>query len=253
MNKLVAFVLGLALILAAVQPAIAETVDLTGTWVLERILIGGLELSPLAFGVSGALELKEDGNFVLSATVLDSETTGADTEDVIGSWALEENTLVLTSREDGAAITGCYSPEDRRLSITDEMFTMVMARESEAVLLAPAAQPVPVAAESEEAFFGTWRVCATDFNGIYIPIPDSDGNETLILDSGTCTMIYKDPYTGESRERPLTTRFQDGGLGLYNYEYSYDKTTPGTLRLMDDGTLCLFTEYEYTYYYSKVD
>lgn len=252
MRKIIVFVLSLTLILAATQSVIAEAYDFTGIWVPEAYRIQGLDLSPAVFEGSVTLVLKDDGSFVLSGTTQNSETTASD-PDLTGTWTVEENTFVLTISEDGSTLTGYYSPQKQRLVFSDELFTVVMAREGEAVVSAAAPVPVPTAAESEEAFLGTWRMCATSYNGIYFPLPDSDTNGTLILNNGTCIMIRTESRTGEPIEYALNTRFEDGGLGLYNYEYSYDRTTPGTLWMTDDGTLCLLTHYDYAYYYSRVE
>ncbi len=245
-------VLVLALVLALTLTASAEPIDLTGTWVLEKILRGDAVSTPSLLGISITLELRDDGTFELSGSTreIDTEDYG---QNIVGTWAMEDGALTLINQEGGAVINGSYSADDDRLLITDDMFTAVLGREGDVVVEGPDPLPSPVAAEGEEAFFGTWRMCATCFSGFYAPLPDSETNETLILDSGTCIMITKDPETGELVESVLNTRFKDGGLGLYNYEYSYDVATPGTLWLTDDGTLCLTTDYDFTYYFSKVE
>ena len=250
MNKITVLVLVLAL--ALTLTASAESMDLTGTWVLEKVLVEDTELNPAVLGISITLELKDDGTFVFSGSTRETDTENTD-QNIVGTWAIENDFLALTNREDSSVINGSYSAEDDRLVISDEMSTIVLGREGEVVVEGPELPPSPVAAEGEEAFFGTWRMCATSFSGIYLPLPDNETNETLILDSGTCIMIVKDPNTGELVENVLNTRFRDGGLGLYNYEYSYEVTTPGTLWLTDDGTLCLTTDYDFTYYFSRVE
>ncbi len=240
MNKFFAMVL--AVVLALTPTAFAESIDLTGTWVLEKVFMGDIESSPSLFGLSITLELKDDGSFVLFGYTREMAA------DVNGTWAMEDNICVLTNQKNGSVINSSFSAEDSKLVIPNELFTMVLAREDDVENASPAPLPSTVAAESEAAFFGTWRMYASSFNGIYFPLPDIDTNETLILDSGTCIMII-----GGVNESILNTRFKDGGLSLYNYEYSYDVATPGTLWLMEDGTLSLPTEYGYTYYFSKVE
>lgn len=153
MKKFFAVMLAMAMLLSAA--AIAEAADFLGVWYLVEMQEDGTSFSPADFGISMALELKEDGAAQSDAVM------GDDVKTQMGTWTQDGDAVVVTIDDTPATFT----LTDGQLITADEDMMMVFDREPvEAEIYTPAE---PVAAE-EADFEGRWTAFKYGFEGQFI-------------------------------------------------------------------------------------
>ena len=221
MKKLAALFLALTLAFSLALPACGEGADLTGIWVLEKVLLFREEVSPVMAEVRATLILKADGTLVLDASVRGKDSLAT------GTWTMENGVCRLVDGRNDV-LTAQYEPATGRLLVTKEPLTLVMTRKGETSAASPGTLPAPVATESEAAFLGTWRLTAASGAGAASPIRT---NWTLTLESGRMTLRRVQP--DGTAQRVMETVFGDGVMRFA------DHGDTGALQLMEDGTLSM--------------
>ncbi len=223
MKKLISLLTAL-MMLCALLPAMAEGADLTGVWYLSNLKMGETEVNPSTIGLSLSFHLNADGSAV-------AVTPGQEeTEDQNASWALnDEGSLVIS--QDGT--DRVFTVSDGTLEGDIGGMIGVFTRE------APVAEekPAPVAADSENAFLGSWKLNRVELEGNLIPadmlaMGGLDLTAVLTVEAGKASVIL----TFFGSELPAiegTTAFADGALAM-TVEGLED---PVSMNLCDSGEL----------------
>ena len=194
----------LAAIMLCAGLATAET-DVTGKWYLNLIRVGEQEVSPAIIGMSMSFDIAADG------TMKAFNTQGEETSEASGTWRLnEEGNLAMKLDETEDIVT----VGENQLEINLGEQTMIFTREEPAA----AAAPVAIPAESEDAFFGTWKLAELDMDGSLIPVSLAASmgieiNAVLTVEAGKASFSV----TVLGVETPAmegTTAFADGKLQL---------------------------------------
>ena len=204
MKKMLSLLTAL-MMLCAMLPAMAEGADVTGIWYLSSVMLGDTEMSPASIGMNLSFDLKADGTAV--AIMAGAEETKEET----ATWALnEEGALVIT--QDGT--DSVFTVGDGRLEGDLGGVIGVFTREAPVAEAAPA----PVAAESEDAFLGSWKMTKVDMDGTLMPVDilSSMGMEisaVLTVEAGKASVVLN--FLGT--ELPAiegSTAFADGALAM---------------------------------------
>ena len=217
MKKL--FALMTVLVMLLCSAAIAETAEITGEWYMTEMNMEGMSINPATMGMDIMMVLNEDGTATLTSV------TGEDEPQVQeAAWKQEESGIVLTIEEETTTLT----LEDGSLKMAlDENNYYLFAREkAEAAPL-----PTPVAAENEEAFFGTWTMSQIEMGGIMLPA------SMMGMDAAVMTVeAGKVVVTSGEENTEYTSAFADGALTITE---NIENAEPMSLVLNDDGSLAM--------------
>ena len=236
MKKLISLVLILCMACMLV-PAMAED-DITGDWYLTQMDMNGTKIDIAGTGMVMNFSFSADG------TVKEYLEIMGEKQEMEGTWTLDGNTVTLTANGQSQTLT--YA--DGVLTIESDGQTGILTRE------APVAPEKPgvVAADSEEAFFGTWKLVAADMMGIYMTvdqIPGYDG--TITIEAGK---VVSEMAMGEGQEMQKSeaaTTFADGKLTM-KFEFPADQAEmmkamgvpeTGTIELLDNGNILYSMDY----------
>ena len=222
MKKLISLVLILCMACMLI-PAVAEEESVLGTWYLKEAVMEGLTLQASDLGMSITMEFGEDGTLVVTTSY------GGDPEVETDTWV-----------QDGSVITITSNGQDMPLTLANGVLSMDMGEglmnfTREAAATEESAPAAAVAAEGEEAFFGTWVLSSIEVMGKSVPVSllstfGLDMSVTITIEAGKATLAFT--YSGESKEQALETSFADGKLALAagGAEFS-------SLTLMESGDL----------------
>ena len=100
-----------------------------------------------------------------------------------------------------------------------------------------------MAAESEEAFYGTWTLTQLATNGTVIPAETVGIEITAEIEAGKATLRS----TGTDEPIRYEYTFADGQLSITD-----DAGAAIVVLLLDDGSIC-FDDSEYVMYFVKVE
>ena len=221
MKKLISLILILCMACLLV-PAMAED-DVTGDWYYAGM------------GDSVRFVFNADGTAKLITNMM-----GQQSEEE-GTWSLDGSTMTITFSDQTQTAT--YA--DGTITLEADGVTASLVRDPNA---APAGAPAAVAAESEEAFLGTWNLSAVYSMSVLVPVDQLQGY------SGTMTIaegkITSEMVSGEGAEPQASTdefKFEDGKL-IVTMDKSSDAakmseamgmTLPdtATIELADDGSI----------------
>ena len=220
MKKMMALVLG-ALLAALLLTAVAEADVPTGEWYLVEAVTSGMHMNPAELGMSVTLFLNEDGSAKVTSVY-----EGEEPEEESGTWTQEGNVVTVTTESGPVELTLA----DGRLSMTIEVGEMIYAQEKPAA----AELPQPVAAESEEQFFGVWTPRELISQGVHVDLADAgivEGQWRVEAGKMTETSGAGDAATVTE----YTTEFVDGVLKLTPVDDPELELPPLTLN--DDGSI----------------
>ena len=228
MKKLLSLILILCMACTLIPAMADETV--TGDWYLVEMIAGDAVINPAEMGINWILTLNEDGT-MHSAMGMAGEEQEQD-----GTWAIDGETVTLSA--DGTDQTMVYA--DGRITMSAGGQTAVFGRE------APVAAPkaAAVAAESEDAFLGSWELAAVELMGMTITKDTfaaagiGEMNISLVIESGKVAMSTATSADPDAEPLELATVFEDGKLLLKALD-----TTMFTVQLMDDGSLTFVMSY----------
>ena len=224
MRKLIALILALMLA-CALLPATAEVAadSVLGEWFVTEMTQGDMTIDPATMGMEISLMLNEDGTMVMTMAG----------EGVEGTWEMADGKLLLTAGEgEEASTVEITIGEDGTLKGEDGGATLVFSREkNEGVTI-----PQPVAAESEDAFIGTWNLKMISMDGAVLPLDmfasmGMDIGGTLTIEPGKAGILVN--VMIEMPEITGTTAFKDGQLEVSVEELE----TPYVIQATDTGAL----------------
>lgn len=194
MKKLISLLLA-ALLLTALVPVAAESIP-AGAWYLVEAEINGQIVSTAALGLSMTITLNEDG----TAQILTSY--GEESSEEKGTWTAEDNKLTIIGPNESAAELVL---EEDWLVMYQEDSSMRFSQDPNGTSVP---EILPVAAESEDAFFGTWNLSTGSVGGINIPVETLGLTGALTIEPGTVTL----DFDGETYASPST--LEDGKLKI---------------------------------------
>lgn len=222
MKKLVSLVLALCLALGMASAFADE--DITGTWYLTSAIAQGVTLSASDMGLDLSFVLNADG----TATMI-----GFDENPVTSSWSQSGGTITI----DGETAT--Y--ENGELSIEASGVTMIFSRDSANVEATSVTGSV-ISADSEDAFFGSWKVDKVGSGGFTFSadMMSSFGVDDISVDIAAGKATINVAVTGSSVALESDTALENGALSITMKQSAYEEYFKFTaFELMDDG--CLHT------------
>lgn len=235
MKKFVSILLACLMMCTAVL-GLAESMDVTGEWYLNTIIMDEMQFSAADFGMNMTLTINADGTLTLDAGM-----EGEEPEQ--GTWAADGDAFAVT-------ITGDTVPAsitDGLLSMAaDEETLMVFSREMPVGFVAAA----PVAVEDIAAFNGTWSATMVNAFGMVVPIDAvleemdtmigmTDVN--IVIENGVVSLFGAE----ETQEFPLV----DGALFIAGTDE--DGVLDQKIELLEDGTIA-YTVMTIIFYCSPV-
>lgn len=205
MKKLISLLLILCMVCMLV-PAMAED-SAAGTWYLTGAAQNGVDMPASALGMSMTMILNEDGTAAVTTAY------GEEKLDQTGTWTQDGATVTVTVDE----VPGVFTLADGKLTMDQPEYQMFFSQEAPAEDAGETAAASTVAAESEEAFFGTWELSSVEILGQAVPVAllstfGLDLSVTLTIEAGKAVLVFA--YNGESKEAPIETSFADGKLML---------------------------------------
>ena len=233
MKKILSVILVLAMCCVLI-PASAEDAPLAGTWYLTKGLNGEQELcvvNPEAITVT----LNEDGTALLTVAAynVSRECTWTSDGSVLTLETGVEGEEPVTMTVEGDALVFSLGTSTAYLSRTPaEPFTL----------------PGAAAAESAEAFDGTWIPYAQVAMGLYYPMSEAEiaAATVPVIANGTITVHYSGDDGQLIPANVYEGTFADGVLTVEDHSLdgmvsmggeAVDGTTYMTLSLLEDGSL----------------
>ena len=217
MKKLIAVILSLALCCLLI-PAVAEEASVAGTWYIKAASKAGVDIQvvdPEGFTVT----INEDGTFSL--------VVGGITRK--GTWTREDSVLTMTLAEDNFTE---FTVDGEELVFEFAGTTARMSRTPGEKPESPAA----VAAESADAFEGTWAPFAQLTYGLYAEMNEDEkaALATVKIDAGKVSSLYSNGEGGLVELASYDASLADGKL---TFEDSSFFPFKAVLTLLEDGTL----------------
>ncbi len=224
MKKIISLLLALCLI-SLLAFAVAEA-DFGGTiWYLTSLEQGGTALDPAALGMEVILTLNADGTCTMSGFGDDSTGTWSSDGEVItitedGSqeqvFSINENSELVLDMGDGKMIFSTTAPEVSTPSVTF------------------------VAAESENAFFGTFKPVSINAMGMDMPPEMVFGEDIPVftIEAGKVITTMGEGDKAQVEEEPAV--FEDGLLNIFDPEGG--ETPVATVQMAEDGSIVLVLE-----------
>ena len=162
-----------------------------------------------------------------------------------GTWTMDGSTVSMTVS--GNTQTGTYA--DGKITVEAEGQTGILTREQPVAV----EKPQPVAAASEEAFFGNWTLSAMEVMGMYVTKDQFEAMQItgyeaeITIEAGK---VVSDMKMGDGQEAQKTespTRFEDGKL-ILTVEIPEDQaellkalgmelSDTATIQLLEDGSI----------------
>lgn len=212
MKKLFAMLLALAMLLGAM--AMAEAVDVTGTWYCTEFVQGDQSFNPADFGLNIVVTLNEDGTAAMDA--------GEPSE---GTWTMEGDIVTITEQN---GLETIMTLTDGNLVIEEDEVKMVLSREA-AEGFTPAEA---VEAAAAEDFNGAWEAYKASAFGMYVDMSATGQTASLTIEDGNVNLMGT--LFGSLAGQTLSMEFADGALKLnINDQGNLE------LHLLVDGTLRL--------------
>ena len=250
MKKLLCALLALVMLCAC---AVAETVDVMGTWYLAEVCYDGVSTNPAQLGMETTLTFQADGTVDMDAQweFLDrmSEVYGEQETDLIeeepsaeAHWEMDGDKVVLSYEDKTVELTLVDGNLVRTLSKGDsegdgmqELDSMeVYSREK------PAANyfdpGTPLTDVTVEDFDGTWNVAIVNFAGMELTAEEMGLEMTVELSGGSGTITDSSYGIDEPITYAVTGEIVDGMLTVTEVEPA-DEASIMTFTLYDSGVM----------------
>ena len=210
MKKLISLLLALCMAFALVS-ACADA-DVTGEWYAS------------VMGMAMTMKLNADGTGVMTSAGEEAEAAAA--------WTLDGDTITVTV--DGSSVSGPVTAD----SITLDMGGIEAAFTREPVEAITVAEVT--AADSEDAFTGTWRCAYIDMDGVLMDLSVMQGTlmPDISIQGGDISFIAssdEDLFAIMYGALGLKYTFDGGKLTMASTAEGADKT--GVVELLEDGMI----------------
>ena len=244
MKKLLCALLALAMLCAC---AVAETVDVTGTWYLAKSYNEKFDLDCVQMGLDATLTLQPDGTVEMDAQW---EFMSRIWEDEVGpdETTDEEPPAEIRWKMDGDKVILTYeNNETRELTLVDgnlveieEEFdtTQVYSREKPVLNYFDPGAPLTDAAL--EDFDGTWNAAIINMGGWEVTAEELSLEMTVELSGGSGTITDSSADLREPQIYTVTGELADGVLTVTEEAAETDTPAVITLTLCDSGVMVYF-------------
>ena len=217
MKKLISLILILCMACMLI-PATAEGIDVTGEWYAS------------VMGVPMTMTVNADGTVVMTSPAQEGGTSG--------TWTMEGDQITITIDE--SSLTGTVTAE--AITLDDNGMQIVFTREPAETITVGAVK----AADSEDAFLGTWACKYMESQGVIVDVASAGGlMPGLTIADGKLTFVgsSEDDFIAAMYNlMALTYTFADGKLAVSSSVEGADAT--GTIELTEDGLLKLTLDSE---------
>ena len=244
MKKLLCALLALAMLCAC---AVAETVDVTGTWYLTKSYNEKFDLDCVQMGLDATLTLQPDGTVDMDAQW---EFMSRIWEDEVGpdETTDEEPPAEIRWKMDGDKVILTYeNNETRELTLVDgnlveieeELGTTDVYTREKPVLnyFDPGA---PLTDVTLEDFDGTWNAAIVNFAGVDLTAEELSLEMTVELSGGSGTITDSSAVLREPQIYTVTGELADGVLTVTEEVAETDTPAVITLTLCDSGVMVYF-------------
>ena len=244
MKKLLCALLALAMLCAC---AMAEEMDVTGTWYLAKSYNEKFDLDCVQMGLDATLTLQPDGTVEMDAQW---EFMSRIWEDEVGpdETTDEEPPAEIRWKMDGDKVILIYeNNETRELTLVDgnlveieEEFdtTQVYSREKPALNYFDPGAPLTDA--TLENFDGTWNAAIINMGGWEVTAEELSLEMTVELSGGSGTITDSSADLREPQIYTVTGELADGVLTVTEETAETDTPAVITLTLCDSGVMVYF-------------
>lgn len=207
MKKLISLIL-IVCLAALMVPAVADE-DVTGTWTLIKAVVSGMEMDPSMMGMSMVMVLNADGTAEVTTTY-----TGADPDVQAGTWTLDGTALTITVDDQ----PGEFTFADGQITMEMSEGQMIFSKDGAAAPAEAKPEFAVIAAESEDVFFGSWKLSAAQVMGMTVPLEmltsviGSVIDISLNIEAGQAALTMT--VAGDANAANVPTVLRDGALVL---------------------------------------
>jgi len=226
MKKITAIILSLALV-CILSLTFAEQTGVTGTWYLIEAHNGDLVLPISMLGMEMEVTLNEDGSAVITGKIQQEAMENR------GTWEQSDNKVIITTENMALEMM----LENEEMSVDMGGGTTGIFRQTPPETFVP---PEVVAAETAEAFHGTWQVeNLMSEDGSVVPAALLGYDHIFVVEEGKATETALNPDDAVTVE--YTTEFTEGTLVLTaknpDDPVSGGANTAITVQLTENGQL----------------
>ena len=249
MKKLLCALLALAMLCAC---AMAETVDVTGTWYLNEIKLGEERINPAAMNLELAFTLNENGAFVdgydwaVIQSMAGMEEANHGEEPLEGAWEMRGDSVIVTIEDsamafatvDGGLVFDSSALDD--VSYPEINIRLTFRRERpEADVFDPGTALTDVTMAD---FDGTWNATLVQLGGIKLTPAEIGMEITIELSGGEGRFLQKYAASAETIEFSVVGELTaDGALILSDAD---GNAQSALYRLYDSGVMACLEEGE---------
>lgn len=207
MKKIAAVALSVLLVLALACTAVAEAVDVTGTWYISM------------FGMNIVLELNADGTYTMDMSAMGAE------EPETGSYAFDGANITMDPGGEAETVIP-YDAETNTFGAEG----MTISREPVAAFEAAPAVAITDIAQ----IAGSWKADMVSAFGMTLPTAQADMSLTLNVEGDNVALNLD--FLGEEKLE-LTGEVKDGAVVCVVAATEYTSESIYTINLLEDGTV----------------
>ena len=239
MKKIVALLLALMMACSLIG-VLAETAEVTGEWYLSAIDDGsGERKNPAEYTMEMVMVLNEDGTAASVISMFGESNEGA------GTWTMDGDKITVTIEDSPAEFTLA----DGELSGDMGGGTMgYFTREAPEAIVPPQV----IAAESEEAFLGSWMCENIGMEGFILPAATMEMAVGYVIEPGQAAVAAGVDQEENVDVVTYTTELVDGALVMTPEKEGEDVIT---MQLNDNGQISFemsLGEATMTLYFGKI-
>ena len=242
MKKLISLILILCMACMLI-PAMAED-DILGDWYLNELKLNDATINPADMGMTMTYTFKDGGVLEMTGEMMGEKNSAT------GTWSMDGSTITMTIEDSTQTATFA----DGKITMEDQGQVGTLTKEAPVVK----EKAKTVAADSEEAFFGSWTLNAMDVMGMYVDRAQFESfgltgyEATMTVEAGKVHTVIAMGETQGETATDYSSKFEDGKL-LLPVEVPEDQakmleslgmTMPEfyTIELLEDGSLLFSME-----------
>ena len=244
MKKLLCALVALAMLCAC---AVAETVDVTGTWYLNEIKLGEERINPAAMNLELAFTLDENGAFVdgydwaVIQSMAGMEAANPGEEPLEGAWEMRGDSVIVTIEDsamkfapvDGSLVFDSSALDD--VSSPEINIRLTFRRERpEADVFDPGTALTDVTLAD---FDGTWNAAIINMGGWEVTAEELSLEMTVELSGGSGTITDSSAVLRKPQIYAVTGELADGVLTITEADSDADTPAGMALQLYDSGVM----------------
>ena len=239
MKKIVALLLALMMACSLIG-VLAESAEVTGEWYLSAIDDGtGERKNPAEYTMEMVMVLNEDGTAASVVSMFGDSSEGA------GTWTMDGDKITVTIEDSPAEFTLADGELSGDMGGAMGYFT----REAPEAIVPPQV----IAAESEEAFLGSWLCENIGMEGFILPAASMGMAAGYVIEPGRAAVAAGVDQEENVDVATYTTELVDGALVLTPETEGEDAIT---MQLNDNGQISFemnLGEAVMTLYFGKIE